>query len=80
MVELEAGKMQIAHKNVLKIYGVGRNNLDEGGADRGERYFVVTEICENGELFEFVTASQGFPEEIARKQFLQLCESVHVLH
>ena len=67
MVELEAGQMQIQHPNVLKIFGVGRNNLYEGQQDLGERYFVVTEVCKNGELFEFVTACQGFPEEIARR-------------
>ena len=44
--------MQIQHQNVLKIFGVGRNNLFEAGNDQGERYFVVTEICENGETGE----------------------------
>jgi serine/threonine protein kinase len=80
MVELEAGKMQITHPNVLKIYGVGRNNLIEGETDLGERYFVVTEVCDNGELFEFVTACKGFEENVARTLFLQICDSVNVLH
>ena len=69
MVELEAGKLQMTHHNVLKIFGVGRNNLIDAGNDLGERYFVVTEVCANGELFEFVTGTGGFSEEIARTIF-----------
>lgn len=80
MVELEAGKLQMEHKNILKIYGVGRNNLIDQGNDLGERYFVVTEVCENGELFEFVISTGGFSEEVTRKVFAQIAESVYYLH
>ena len=63
------------------MLGAGRDFLKHNGQDTSdERYFVVTELAENGELFEYLTASEAFPPEICRTLFCQLMGGVCYVH
>ena len=43
-------------------------------------YFFVLELAEAGVLFDYLTESGPFCEDIARQFFIQLLEGIHYLH
>jgi hypothetical protein len=49
--------------------GAGRNHHFKNTETSGEKFFIVSEIAENGELFDYVQDSEGLKEEIARTLF-----------
>ena len=53
-IELGQAFINMDHPHVLKISGAGRGNFIFGEETLGERNYIVSEICPNGELFEFV--------------------------
>jgi 5'-AMP-activated protein kinase catalytic alpha subunit len=65
-IELEAGSRNLDHPNVLRMLGAGRNNFTNNSKAQGERFFIVTELCEKGELFDFVQDAGGLKESYAR--------------
>ena len=65
-IELEAGAQNLEHPNVLRMLGAGRNEFVMQSQPMGERFFIVTELCEKGELFDFVQDAGGLKEPLAR--------------
>ncbi len=53
-VELQVGYAGLNHPGVLKIKGAGRNHHYKASKTSGEKFFIVSEIAENGELFDYV--------------------------
>ena len=51
------------------MLGAGRNHITKGSETLEEFYFVVTELAQNGELFEYLTAADFLPPEITRAFF-----------
>jgi len=45
-----------------------------------DRFYTVTEFCENGELFDFVQEHQGLKSSMARRFFLQCVHAVNYVH
>ena len=63
-----SGVENFDHPNVLKMYGAGHAPLlRANGQEMDMRYYTVTELCENGELFDFVQASKGECEKASAK-------------
>lgn len=60
--------------------GAGRNHHFKEGQTNGEKFFIVSEIAENGELFDYVQESEGLKEEIARSLFKELIEAIAYVH
>jgi hypothetical protein len=52
------------------MLGAGKDVLKKDGQDTSEYFFIVTELAENGELFEYLTACDFFPPEICRAFFI----------
>jgi hypothetical protein len=51
------------------MFGAGRGDLRLRGNDMGQHMYTVSELCENGEMFDFVYAAGGLPEPLARLAF-----------
>ena len=51
------------------MLGAGRNHITKGSETSGEYCFVVTELAQNGELFEYLTAADFLTPEITRAFF-----------
>ena len=78
--ELQAGYADFDNENVIRMLGAGRDFLKENGEATSEHYFVVTELAENGELFEYLTACDFFPPEVCRTLFCQIMTGVCYVH
>ena len=63
--EVRAGQEGMNHQNVIKILAAGIGILTENDL-HSETYYIVSELCENGELFDFVKDSKGLEENTAR--------------
>ena len=57
--EIKTGGAGLNHTNVLKIMGAGRDIFTHEGENKGERFFVVTELAPNGELFDLVSEAES---------------------
>jgi len=72
-IELQAGYNNFNHENVLKMIGAGKNFIiTKAKQSKKEYYFTVTEICQNGDFFDFILDSDGVPDSIGRQLFLQV--------
>lgn len=60
--------------------GAGRNHHFHNNETTGEKFFIVSEIAENGELFDYVQEAEGLKEEIARSLFKELVEAMAYVH
>lgn len=47
---------------------------------KGPHYFIISEICEKGELFDFVEDAGGLPEKYARTCFKQIISALVYIH
>jgi serine/threonine protein kinase len=48
---------------------------------RGKIFYIVEELCENGELFNYIyELKQGFSEQISAKIFSKILNSLKILH
>ena len=70
----------LAHPNVLKILGAGRNTLLENGKPTGEVHFTVTELAEYGELFNLIQDAGGLNPVYSRLFFTELVSAVEFIH
>jgi serine/threonine protein kinase len=78
--ELNIGYLQLEHPNVIRMLGAGRNHLTLGEEDLGEKYFIVSELAENGELFDFVQEAGGLEAEYVRQFMQQLMSGMAYIH
>ena len=62
---------KLDHINVIKIYKI---HEDE------EKYYIVMEFCENGELFHYIVERQRLKEEKAAFFFYQLINGLEYIH
>ena len=57
------------------------NNIDSLDNYNGVIYYIIQELAQNGELFNYVyKIEEGFPENISIKIFKKIVESVKILH
>ena len=67
----------------MKLLGAGRDKHIHEGAELEDKFFIVSELANNGELFDFVSDSDGLcgaKTKYARTLFMQCCEGVRYLH
>ena len=62
---------KLNHINVIKIYKI---NEDE------EKYYIVMEFCENGELFHYIVERQRLNEDETSFFFYQLINGLEYIH
>jgi serine/threonine protein kinase len=80
-VELNAGKAQLHHSNVLRLLGAGKSQICKDGVPSGpETLFIVSELAANGEAFDYVEMAEGLDPEYARQMFTQLLGAVAFIH
>jgi hypothetical protein len=47
--------MALEHENIMKITGAGRDDLtDPEGVSLGKKQYIVSELCPNGSLYDFM--------------------------
>ena len=49
----------LKHENILNTISNGKGMLFKDGKAKAEQIYLVTELCENGELFNFVLDVEG---------------------
>ena len=62
---------KLNHINIIKVYKI---NEDE------EKYYIVMEYCENGELFHHIVESQRLDEDEATFFYYQLINGLEYIH
>lgn len=62
----------LKHSNILQIFEI----IEE----RHSKVYVVTELCEGGDLMDLIISRGALPEESCRRLFRQLCQAVRYLH
>ena len=65
-VELNVGYAEFDHPSILKLRGAGRNHVMKNNLSMGEKYFIVSDLAPNGDLFEFLNASGTFNELLVK--------------
>ena len=59
--EYEVGSLQLSHPNVLQILGAGQNVLMKNNIEYTSRYFIVSELAEGGDFFDYVINKGPLP-------------------
>ena len=62
---------KLDHINVIKIYKINEDD---------EKYYIVMEYCENGELFHYIVERQRLDEDEASFFFYQLINGLEYIH
>ena len=71
-IEREINILQkLNHINVIKIYKINEDD---------EKYYIVMEFCENGELFHYIVQRQRLNEDEASFFFYQLINGLEYIH
>lgn len=78
--EIVAGQAGLIHPNVLLILGAGRSQIKKNGVVGKDCFYIVSELAENGEAFDFVDLEKALPEPLARQMFKQLCDAMEFIH
>ena len=79
--EVSAGQQGLFHKNVLRLLGAGKSELKKDGVTVGDEiFYIVSELAENGESFEYVQMAEGLEDQYARAMFKQIVEAVSFVH
>lgn len=72
---------QLQHPNVLKLIGAGKSRIRvDGVAEQNDTYYIVSELADHGEAYEFISASSGLKPEYARQLFSQIVSAVTFIH
>jgi serine/threonine protein kinase len=68
--EMMAGQAKIFHPNVLRLCGAGKSKMTREGVEFGnELFFIVSELADNGEAFDYVEMADGLQPEYSRQLF-----------
>lgn len=79
--EVAAGQAGIFHENVLRLMGAGKSVVHKDGEPSGEEmFYIVSELAENGESFDYVQMAEGLEPKYARQLFRQIVEAVSFIH
>ena len=62
------------------MHGAGLGDLMKKDKKVGKYYYNVTELCENGSLFDFVQKLKGLNDNEARYFFAQILSAVEYCH
>ena len=62
------------------MLGSGEGQLYKDGKIKAEKFYLVTELASNGELFDFVIDADGLPNPLCRQLFGQILEGMDFMH
>ncbi|CAI2365107.1 unnamed protein product [Moneuplotes crassus] len=71
--------MELDHPNITRLLEAGFMDLSSRGKSN-EVYCIALELARGGELFDFISISGAFDEDICRYYFLQLLDGIEHLH
>ena len=73
---------KIRHENLINIIAMNENGVSiRPGKEKKNIMYMVLELAENAELFDFIAdVGKGFSEDFARKFFLQLISGLKSMH
>lgn len=79
--EVMAGQSGLVDKNIIRLLGAGRSQICKNGRPSSkDSFYIVSELCANGEAFDFVQDAGGLKDAYARTMFSQLCSAVNYVH
>ena len=62
---------QLHHPRIVQLYGILKDTIN---------YYIITEFCPNGELFQQIVQQKKLPEDHARIFFKQILEGLAFIH
>lgn len=69
------------HPNVLRLLGAGRSSICKNGQSTGtDAFYIVSELADNGEAFDYVEAAGGLKPDQARQMMGQLVNAINYIH
>ena len=72
---------QIIHDRVVRYHDLRENRqLIKADGTTSIVHYVVQDLINGGELFDFIQANGGFPEEICKHFFVQMLLGLHAIH
>jgi len=72
---------KITHENIIKLIGYGTFNSSNKDFEMPETKGLILEFADNGCLFDYIYyEKKAFPENVARKIFLEILNGVGCLH
>lgn len=79
--EVEVASKGIFHPNIVQLIGAGKDIIMKDGKPRGkESFYIISELCSNGEMFEYIQLAEGLPEPISITLFRQIVNAVGAVH
>jgi len=72
----------VRNKHVIRCYALNPSFsfAEEAGGQKEDYYAMCLELCEHGNLFDFVYYNKPLDEKLARTLFLQVIDGVQALH
>jgi serine/threonine protein kinase len=71
---------QCAHPNVIGLVESGKGTQENKKKGDKQVHYIVLELAQGGELFDFIALGGRFSEPVARLYGKQLCEALQFMH
>jgi len=71
---------QCAHPHVIGLIEAGKGLQENPKKGDKTVHYIVLELAQGGELFDFIALGGRFPESVARLYAKQLCEALNFMH
>lgn len=81
--EIKTGQAGLDHPNVLKMLGAGHDKFTFDNSNIEDKMFIVSELAEHGELFDFIQETDGCNGDktpFARALFGQIAQGIAYVH
>lgn len=80
MAEVEALRNMTQHMNVIQILEYGYGEYQKTSGKKRDCSYIVLELAQGGELFDFVSISGKFSEPMARHYFQEFMKGLDHCH
>lgn len=68
---------QLSNENTTQIIGGGKGKITHKGKTSESKHYLITELSQNGELFDYILyMKKGFNEEISKILFFQIVKGL----
>ena len=76
-----AATTQLNHENVVRYHEFNENSMIQKPDGRTKNVaYIVQEMIEGGELFDYIANSGAFSEDVCRYYFKQMLMGIHYIH
>ena len=74
--------VELEHPNILKFYGINEKGVysKRDGKKQIATLYSVSEVCPNGDLWEYIEYSGRFDAKYCRSMFKQIIEALEYMH